>query len=43
MFAMWPNPPNSVIFLLFGPHDPSYKTAPRLRGKLGREGFDIFT
>jgi len=35
-------PHNSVIFLLFGQHDPSYKIAPRLRGNLGREGFDVF-
>jgi len=33
---------NSVIFLLFGPHDPSYKIASRFRGNLDREKFDIF-
>jgi len=36
-------PSNSVVFLLFGPHDPTYKTAPYVRGNLSKEEFDIFT
>ena len=36
-------PENSVIFLTFGPHDPTYNSASAIRGLLGKNKFKIFT
>jgi len=36
-------PDNTVIFLAFGPHDPTYKMTPSVREKLEVSDFSVFT
>lgn len=36
-------PENSVIFLTFGPHDPTYEIAPAIRERLEKKEFNVFT